>query len=131
MELIKHPSQAPNCRQTCHATTAARHMDHVIHISYPVVFVASFNLRSQKGECLPQEVYFQCSNRYGSLCVCRAVDKAPIVLSCGCTPRTAVVLLCVMQEYIRAAHVLSGLSTPVALFLRCYALFLAGEKQKE
>lgn len=35
------------------------------------------------------------------------------------------------QEYTRAAHMLSGLDTPAALFLRCYALFLAGEKQKE
>jgi hypothetical protein len=42
-------------------------------------------------------------------------------------------MLCraVLQEYTRAAHVLSGLDSPVALFLRCYALFLAGEKQKE
>lgn len=41
------------------------------------------------------------------------------------------VLRAVLQEYTRAAHVLSGLESPVALFLRCYALFLAGEKQKE
>jgi anaphase-promoting complex subunit 8 len=35
------------------------------------------------------------------------------------------------QEYTRAAHVLSGLGGPTATFLRCYALFLAGEKQKQ
>lgn len=40
-------------------------------------------------------------------------------------------LLLRLQEYTRAAHVLSSLESSVALFLRCYALFLAGEKQKE
>jgi anaphase-promoting complex subunit 8 len=39
-------------------------------------------------------------------------------------------VLC-LQEYQRAAHVLTGLETPVAVFLRCYALYLAGEKRKE
>jgi anaphase-promoting complex subunit 8 len=37
----------------------------------------------------------------------------------------------VPQEYQRAAHVLAGIDTPVAVFLRCYALYLAGEKRKE
>jgi anaphase-promoting complex subunit 8 len=37
----------------------------------------------------------------------------------------------VLQEYQRAAHVLAGIDTPVAVFLRCYALYLAGEKRKE
>ncbi|WIA34840.1 hypothetical protein OEZ86_013138 [Tetradesmus obliquus] len=36
-----------------------------------------------------------------------------------------------LKEYLRAAHVLAGIDTPVAVFLRCYALYLAGEKRKE
>eukprot|EP00878_Enallax_costatus_P036554 GHUV01041059.1.p1 GENE.GHUV01041059.1~~GHUV01041059.1.p1 ORF type:complete len:112 (+),score=18.37 GHUV01041059.1:268-603(+) len=36
-----------------------------------------------------------------------------------------------LKEYQRAAHMLSGLNTPVAVFLRCYALYLAGDKRKE
>jgi hypothetical protein len=39
-------------------------------------------------------------------------------------------LIC-LQEYQRAAHVLAGIDSPVAVFLRCYALYLAGEKRKE
>eukprot|EP00883_Tetradesmus_obliquus_P015588 jgi/Sobl393_1/8739/SZX78120.1 len=36
-----------------------------------------------------------------------------------------------LKEYLRAAHVLAGIDTPVAVFLRCFALYLAGEKRKE
>ncbi|KAF6260843.1 POT family-domain-containing protein [Scenedesmus sp. NREL 46B-D3] len=36
-----------------------------------------------------------------------------------------------LKEYQRAAHVLAGLDSPVAVFLRCYALYLAGERRKE
>ena len=36
-----------------------------------------------------------------------------------------------LQEYRRAAHVLRGSQNSKAVFLRCYALYLAGEKRKE
>jgi hypothetical protein len=36
-----------------------------------------------------------------------------------------------LQEYSRAAHVLAGISSPEAIFLRCYSLYLAGETRKE
>eukprot|EP00877_Chromochloris_zofingiensis_P007543 jgi/Chrzof1/3041/Cz12g09110.t1 len=37
-----------------------------------------------------------------------------------------------VKEYERAAHVLSGLcSSAKTVFLRCYSLYLAGEKRKE
>ena len=36
-----------------------------------------------------------------------------------------------LQEYRRAAFVLQSVEGPKALFLRCYALYLAGEKRKE
>lgn len=36
-----------------------------------------------------------------------------------------------VQEYRRAAQVLSGLPGPKALFLRCWCLYLAGEKRRE
>ena len=35
------------------------------------------------------------------------------------------------QEYRRAAHILRGTQNSKAVFLRCYALYLAGEKRKE
>eukprot|EP00879_Flechtneria_rotunda_P023489 GHRR01024847.1.p1 GENE.GHRR01024847.1~~GHRR01024847.1.p1 ORF type:complete len:117 (+),score=28.23 GHRR01024847.1:242-592(+) len=35
------------------------------------------------------------------------------------------------KEYNRAAHVLAAINTPVAVFLRCYALYLAGQKRQE
>ena len=35
------------------------------------------------------------------------------------------------QEYRRAAHILRGSQNSKAVFLRCYALYLAGEKRKE
>jgi anaphase-promoting complex subunit 8 len=36
-----------------------------------------------------------------------------------------------LGEFRRAAHALAGCCSPEASFLRCYALYLAGEKQKE
>lgn len=45
--------------------------------------------------------------------------------------RPLLLLLCCTQEYRRAAFVLSGVGGPKALFLRCYALYLAGEKRRE
>ena len=36
-----------------------------------------------------------------------------------------------VQEYRRASHTLSSVPGPLALFLRLYSLYLAGEKQKE
>ncbi len=36
-----------------------------------------------------------------------------------------------LQEYRRAAHALRDIDGNQALFLRCYALYLAGEKRKE
>eukprot|EP00249_Psilotum_nudum_P012993 c24091_g1_i3 orf=588-2054(-) len=36
-----------------------------------------------------------------------------------------------MREYRRAAHFLNGVAGKKAFFLRCYALYLAGEKRKE
>lgn len=35
------------------------------------------------------------------------------------------------QEYRSAAYALRGVASPKAVFLRCYATFLAGEKRKE
>ncbi|CAI8009131.1 Cell division cycle protein 23 homolog, partial [Geodia barretti] len=36
-----------------------------------------------------------------------------------------------LGEYRRAAHALASCQSPEAFFLRCYSLYLAGEKQKE
>lgn len=36
-----------------------------------------------------------------------------------------------MQEYRRAAHLLKDSQNSKAWFLRCYSLYLAGEKRKE
>ena len=36
-----------------------------------------------------------------------------------------------MKEYLRAAELLEGAADPAARFLRCYAVYLGGEKQKE
>lgn len=60
-----------------------------------------------------------------------AIDREPTCAALRCGVLRGVLCCAVLQEYTRAAHVLSGLESPVALFLRCYALFLAGEKQKE
>ena len=35
------------------------------------------------------------------------------------------------QEYRRAAHILKGADNDKSIFLRCYALYLAGEKRQE
>lgn len=56
-------------------------------------------------------------------------------MCCGCLTLACCAALCcallLLQEYQRAAHVLAGLDSPVAVFLRCYALYLAGERRKE
>ncbi len=36
-----------------------------------------------------------------------------------------------VRDYRRAAHALHGTRGPKALFLRCYALYLAGEKRRD
>lgn len=36
-----------------------------------------------------------------------------------------------LQEYRRAAHVLADAQGGKSLFLRCYAMYLAGEKRKQ
>ena len=36
-----------------------------------------------------------------------------------------------VQEYRSAAHALQACTDPLSLFMRCYATYLAGEKQKE
>jgi hypothetical protein len=40
-------------------------------------------------------------------------------------------VISMLQEYRRVAHVLRGSSGNKANFLRCYSLYLAGEKRKE
>lgn len=49
----------------------------------------------------------------------------------GLSFAAAAAVLCVLQEYRSAAYALRGASSPKAVFLRCYATYLAGEKRKE
>jgi hypothetical protein len=69
---------------------------------------------------------------------CRAAPRCTVLpsylhfmLSCAVSCSAVLCAALLLQEYLRAAHVLAGIDTPVAVFLRCYALYLAGEKRKE
>lgn len=49
----------------------------------------------------------------------------------SCTDVLCAKDISMLQEYLRVAHVLRGSSGNKANFLRCYSLYLAGEKHKE